>query len=110
MPAPGPKAVDKVEVEKDATPEPLCSIDDLTGFDLQAIKKAIGRPMVSALDDQDEAGMYGFVWRAEARRDGSDLTFDDVMGRPFREILDAFTTANESINRADPTTAGSGDD
>ncbi len=97
-------------VQVDTPPEGLCSIDDLTGFDLQAIKKAIGRPLIAALDDQDESGMYAFVWRAEARRDGMDLTFDDVMGRPFREILEAFTGANKDITRADPTTAGSGDD
>ena len=103
---PGLKAIDEA-------PAPLCAIDDLTGFDLQAIRKAIGRPLIAALDDQDDQGMYAFVWRAELHRPGvseADLSFDDVMGRPFGEILEAFTGANAGITAPDPTTAGSGDD
>lgn len=101
-----------LEVAADPGPGPLCSIADLTGFDLQAIHKAIGKPLIAALDDNDEVGMYAFVWRAEQRRDGTDLTFDDVMERPFSAILDAFTGANDGagITTPDPTIAGSGND
>lgn len=92
-------------------PGPLCSIADFTGYDLQAINKAIGKPLIAALESNDEVGMYAFVWRAEARRDGNDLTFDQVMDRPFGQIMEAFAGANGDLDVAavDPTTAGSGD-
>jgi len=96
----------------EAVPQPaaLCSIADLTGYDLQAIRKAIGKPLIAALDDNDETGMYAFVWRAEARRDGTDLAFDDIMDRPFGQILEAFTEANGGdLGAVDPTIGGSGD-
>jgi len=100
----------QLQAAPDPTPAALCSIADLTGYDLQAIRKAIGKPLIAALDSNDTDGMYAFVWRAEARRDNADLSFDEVMERPFGEILEAFTNANGGdLDTVDPTIAGSGD-
>lgn len=85
----------------------LCSIEELNGFDFHQIRKAIGKPLMAALDDQDEQGMYAYVWRALVKRDGTpDLPFDTVQQIPFKLILEAFTGSNEY---PDPTIARSGD-
>lgn len=86
----------------------LCSIEDLNGFDLHEIRKAIGKPLMAALDDTDEQGMYAFVWRALVKRDKTSLTFAEVQEYPFRVILEAFTGSNEAA-ASDPTIARSGD-
>lgn len=87
-------------------PESLCSIEDLTGFDLQAIRKAIGKPLIAALDENDEAGMFAWYWRAMIRNGRPTLSFDEVMDEPFRVVVEAFAEANGG--GTDPMTARSG--
>jgi hypothetical protein len=89
---------------------PLCAIGDLNGVDMQAITRAIGRPLIAALDDKDDAGMYGWLWRALLTRDGVHLTYADVqVGYKLSAVLELFAAANGDGAGVDPTSAGSGD-
>lgn len=85
---------------------PLPSIEQLTGHDLRALKKALGRPFLEAIDSDFEEALYAYVWVGE-KRHAPDLTRDEVLDRPFSEMVKAFEEAN---NVEDPTTPPSGDD
>ena len=85
----------------------LDSIDDLSGFDLQAIHKALGKPLVAALDGNDESGMFAWYWRARIRAGDTEYTLDDALGVSFGTVVEAFAKANAGAQ--DPTSARSGD-
>lgn len=64
--------------------------EELSGYDLQAIKRAIGRPFSQAMEAEDEMALYAFIWRAEVRENGA-LSFEDVLERPLREIMEMWS-------------------
>lgn len=86
--------------------------EQLTGFDLGAMREVLGRPWSKAMEEMDELAMYAYVWRVEQRKKhrpegGKAPSWDEVKMRPLEAIVEAFeahTTEDE-----DPTTAGSGE-
>ncbi len=79
------------------------NVEDLTGLELRELKEVLGQPFANALEEGDTDAMFAFVWISD-RRGSPDLSFEDVLRRPFSEILAVFVTAQE----ADPTSGGSG--
>ena len=78
-------------------------VEELTGIELRELKELLGRPFATAIEEGDTDAMYAFVWIGERRHD-PDLTFDDVLARPFGDVIAYFAEAQEP----DPTSGKSG--
>lgn len=85
-----------------AAPGHTIGVEELTGYELQELRRLLGKSFPQALSEGDTDAMYAFVFISE-RRQHRDLTFDDVLARPFGDIMEAFNLDT------DPTNAGSGD-
>jgi hypothetical protein len=84
------------------TPGHTIGVEELTGYELQELRRLLGKPFPQALSEGDTDAMYAFVFISE-RRQHRELEFDDILARPFGEIMEAFQIDT------DPTNAGSGD-
>lgn len=67
--------------------------EQLTGFELQEMRKCLGRPWAQAMSQEDEMGIYAYVYIADkrAREKGSPpVTWEATMLREFGEVMEHF--------------------
>lgn len=80
--------------------------EQLTGLELQAVKKQVGRPLHEIARDGDIELFYVMAWLAERRNGNPQMPYSDVLSRSVAEVMPAAA----DLDAVDPTTGESGAD